>query len=199
MKITDIKLQVKRTDRYSIYIDGKYTFSLGANELLASGLRPNQELDDKELAQLTDTAKMDKAYDRALKFISIRRRSEWETRTYLKRKGYEPEFIDQLCARLQEHGYIDDAAFARAWVDNRRLLKAISKRRLQQELRAKRIDGDVIDQVLQEDEADEREVLRELIAKKRSQARYQDNLKLMQYLSRQGYSYDDIKTVLAED
>ena len=198
MKITAIKQQVKRTDRYSIYIDGKYSFSLGANELLASGLRPDQELDEQELMQLTDTAKLDKAYDRTLNFIAIRRRSEWEIRTYLKRKGYEPECIDQVCTRLQKHGYIDDAVFARAWVSNRRLLKAISKRRLQQELRAKHIDTDTIDTVLAEDEADEREVLRELVARKRQQSRYQDNLKLMQYLSRQGYSYDDIKSILEE-
>jgi len=41
--------------------------------------------------------------------------------------------------------------------------------------------------------------LRELIAKKRQQSRYQDKLKLMQYLSRQGFGYGDIKTVLEED
>lgn len=199
MRITDIKQQVKRSDRYSIYIDGKYAFSLSANELLLSGLRPNQELDELELANLTDTAKADKAYDRALNFIMIRPRSEWEMRLYLKRKGYEPELVDKIVQKLQEHGHIDDTAFARAWVNNRRLLKAISKRRLQQELRAKRISDDIVESVLGEDETDEREVLRDLIARKRQQSRYHDKLKLMQYLSRQGYSYDDIKDIMSEN
>jgi len=53
--------------------------------------------------------------------------------------------------------------------------------------------------VLEEDETDERQVLRELIERKRRQAKYQDNIKLMQYLSRQGFSYGDIKSALEDN
>lgn len=196
MKITDIKQQQKRGDRYSIYIDGKYVFSLSELELLNSGLGIGRELNKEELAALKDTARLDKAYDRALNYVAIRRRSEWEIREYLKRKEYEPEVVEATLGRLSDKGYSDDLAFAKAWVENRRLLKATSKRRLQQELRAKRVSDDVIQQVLSQDETDEREVLKELVARKRQQTRYRDDLKLMQYLSRQGYSYDDIKTAL---
>lgn len=198
MKITNIKPQLKRTDRYSVYVDDKYAFSLGEVELLAAGLRLNQEMSKEQLAALMDIAKLDKAYDRTLNYIAIRRRSEWEVRQYLKRKSYEPEIIEAILSRLSAKGYIDDTVFAKVWVENRRLLKSTSKRRLQQELRAKRVDDYIIQQVLTEDDTDEREVLKELIAKKRQQSRYQDNLKLMQYLSRQGYNFDDIKSVMSE-
>lgn len=199
MKITDIRQQQKRSDRYSIYMDGKYVFSLGELELLNSGLKIGKELSQEELAELKDTAKLDKAYDRALNYIAIRRRSEWEVRQYLKRKDYDQEVIEEILARLQAKGYIDDLAFAAAWVESRRLLKATSKRRLQQELRAKRVGDDVVRQALAQDETDEQEVLRELVTKKRQQTRYQDDLKLMQYLSRQGYNYDDIKEAMHTD
>ena len=199
MKITDIKQQVKRTDRYSIYVDGKYTFSLGETELLNSGLRVNQELTKEKLEGLKDTAVLDKAYDRALNLISMRPRSEWEIREYLKRKNYDPAPIDTILNKLSISGYVNDLKFAQAWVANRRLLKSTSQRRLIQELRQKRVADDIAKQVLEEDETDELEVLRELVAKKRTQTRYQDKLKLMQYLSRQGFSYSDIKSVLDED
>ena len=42
----------------------------------------------------------------------------------------------------------------------------------------------------------ELEVLKELIERKRKQTKYKDDLKLMQYLTRQGFSYDHIKTAL---
>ena len=92
---------------------------------------------------------------------------------------------------------LDDASFARSWVANRRLLKSVSKRRLMQELKQKHIADDIIRAVLEDDEADDRTELRELVAKKR--ARYPDNQKLMQYLARQGFGFDDIKSVLAEE
>jgi SOS response regulatory protein OraA/RecX len=64
------------------------------------------------------------------------------------------------------------------------------------ELKQKHINEDIIREVLDEDETDERDQLRTLVAKKRS--RYPDDQKLMQYLARQGFGFDDIKSVLRE-
>ncbi len=196
MKITDIKQQVKNQSRYSIFVDGKYSFSLSELALINSGLHTGQEVTKEELESLKDTAKLDKAYNRALALVARRSRSEWELRDYLKRKEYDEPIITEILNRLSNYGYVDDEAFARMWVENRRLLKSTSKRRLAQELRQKRISSEIIDKVLAEDETDELEVLRELVASKRKLPRYQDDLKLMQYLARQGFSYDDIKAVL---
>lgn len=198
VKITAIKQQVKRSDRYSVYVDEKYLFSFSENELITSGLKKGQELTKQELSALKDRAVLDKAYDRALNLISHRPRSEFELRDYLKRKDYDEEAIVQTLNRLSERGYIDDLDFAQRWVATRRLLKSTSKRRLFQELRQKRISDDIISQVLEGDETDEKQVLRELVEKKRRQSKYQDNQKLMQYLARQGFNYDDIRSALAD-
>ncbi len=196
MKITAIKQQVKRADRYSIYVDEKYSFSFGESELLASHLRLNQELSQQELEELRNKAVLDKAYDRSLNLISRRQRSEWELAHYLRGKEYEPGVIEATCSRLRERGYLNDAKFAGAWIRNRRMLKPTSKRRLSQELRAKRVSDEVIAEALGLDETDEMEVLRELVLKKRKLLRFHDDQKLMQYLARQGYSFDDIKSSL---
>jgi regulatory protein len=198
VKITAIKQQVKRADRYSIYVDSKYSFSLGESELLNTGLKIGQEFTEAELVELKNKAVLDKAYDRALNLIMRRARSEWEMRDYLKRKEYDPDQIEATISRLRERGYIDDADFARRWVENRRLLKATSKRRLMQELRQKRVADDIIEEVLNADETDEREVLRQLIDRKRKQTKYQDDLKLTQYLVRQGFDYGIIKEAVNE-
>lgn len=196
MRITAIKQQVKRRDRYSIYGDGKYLFSFSEAELLASGVKIGQELDESALSELKDKAVIDKAYDRTLNLISHRVRSEWELRDYLKRKDYDKGVQEAVVAKLRSRGYVNDEEFARRWVENRRLLKPTSKRRIEQELRQKRIQDDIIRSVLAADETDEIAVLRELIERKRKQTKYQDDLKLMQFLARQGFDYDKIKTAL---
>lgn len=198
MKITAIKQQVKRQDRYSIYGDGKYLFSFSEAELLNSGIRIGQELDSSALEELRHKAVLDKAYDRSLNLISHRIRSEWELRDYLKRKEYDEGVQEAVLERLRARGYVDDAEFARRWVENRRLLKSTSKRRLAQELRQKRIADDIVSAVLAADETDELEVLKELIEKKRRQTKYQDDQKLSQYLMRQGFHYSQIKEALQE-
>ena len=199
MKITDIKQQVKRAGRYSIFVDDKYSFSLSESELLSIGLRINQEFTETELAELKNTAVEDKAMMRAYDQLSRRARSEWEMRDYLRRKDHEPELIDKIISRLQDKNYLDDEQFARSWVENRRLLKKTSKRKLSQELKQKRVDEATINKVLAEDSTDEQAVLKELVKKKSQQTRYQDKTKLMQYLMRQGFRYDDIKQVLDQE
>lgn len=196
MKITNIKQQVKRQDRYSIFVDEKYSFSLSESELMSSGIRIGREYSETELEELHQKAVLDKAYMRALDLLSRRARSEWELRDYLRRKDYDQETADAILERLTKAGYVDDYGFAQSWIENRHLLKSISRRKLWQELKQKHIADDIITQVLGEDETDELETVKDLVVKKRGQSRYQDDEKLIAYLLRQGYRYDDIKRAM---
>lgn len=199
MKITAITAQVKRQGRYSIFVDDKYSFSLSAEALLDAKLTVGLELEEAEVRRYKKLSADDKAYNLALAYVARRMRSEGELRDYFKRKKYEPELAEQLFGRLRAAGFVDDYAFATRWVENRRLLRATSTRRLRLELRQKHVADDTIQRVLTEDETDERLVLKELIAKKQTQSRYRDKQKLIAYLARQGFSYDDIKSALIED
>lgn len=198
MKITKITQQVKRTDRYSIFVDEKYAFSLSESALLESKLASGQELTREQVGEYKKLSADDKLYNQALRYAAMRPRSTWEMDQYLKRKNATSPLSQSILNKLSNIGLLSDEMFARAWVANRRLLKPISLRRLTQELRAKRVPDEIIEQVLQEDDTDELSTLRELVMRKRKQVKYQDNLKLMQYLARQGFSYDDIKQVLSE-
>lgn len=199
MKVTKIEAQVKTKGRYSVFVDGKFAFGISETGLIESGLKAGQEFTKEELEKLKDVANTDKIYNMTLGLIARRPRSQWEIESYLRRKELDPPASQEVVAKLKNKGFIDDFDFAKRWVESRRLLKPTSKRKLQLELRAKRVGDDVVNQVLEEDEADEYEVLKQEIAKKRRQSRYQDNTKLMQFLARQGYSYDDIKRALSGD
>ena len=161
---------------------------------MSSGLASGQELDAAQLAALKDTAAQDKVYGNALRYAAMRPRSEWELVTYMQRKKVDEPQAEQVMQKLRDLHLLDDRAFAESWVNSRRLLKATSKRKLQQELQQKRVALRIIDEVLQADQADERDVLLELITKKH--ARYPDRAKFMQYLARQGFGYEDIKSAL---
>lgn len=199
MKVTAIKQQEKRKDRYSVFVDGKYAFSLSESALLDSKLASGRELTKDELRSFKQLSADDKLYNNALRYAAMRLRSEWELREYLRRKQAAPEAADKVMAKLARIGLVNDGAFARAWVDSRRALKPSSRRKLQQELKAKRIGDDLIREVLSDGDNEEQIALRDMIARKRRQAKYrEDPEKLMQYLARQGFSYDDVKAAVGE-
>jgi regulatory protein len=197
VNITAIKAQVKTAGRYSIFVDGKYAFSLSDVALLEQQVRIGQEVTKDRLGELKQLSTDDKLYGLVLRYLSVRPRSEWEVQTYLNRKQASPALVDSMLNKLSKEGYLNDHSFAQAWVSSRRLLRPTSKRKLQQELRSKRVSDEVIGQVLADDVTDERQLLRELTAKRR--ARYTDEVKLMQYLVRQGFSYEDVKAVVREE
>jgi regulatory protein len=197
MKITAIKQQVKRADRYSVFVDGKYAFSLSEGALLEQRLASGMELEPAQLEELKAASGNDKAYGNALRWVAMRPRSEWELATYLRRKDVEEPVAEVITDRLRAIGLLDDAGFARAWVASRRLLKATSLRKLRLELKQKHVSEAIIDQVLADDDTTDTDSLRALVAKKR--ARYPDQQKFMQYLARQGFGYEDIKRVLSAD
>lgn len=197
MKITSIQQQQRQHDRYSLYVDDKYAFSLSESALLSAGISSGQELSRAELKQFKQLSADDKAFGRALKYVLMRPRSEWEMTEYLRRKEVAEPTVDTIMGRLRQSTLLDDRAFARSWVENRRVLKPTSRQRLSQELRQKHVASDIIDDVLREDtqEIDEQQIIRDVIERKRK--RYPDQQKLIAYLARQGYRYDDIKSALA--
>ena len=200
MKITKITQQVKNLDRYSIFVDDNYSFSLSESALLESKLTSGQELTAEQVAEYKQLSSDDKMYGRALKYVALRPRSVWEVETYLQRKDSPAPLIEQITNKLKRYGFLDDVKFAEAFVRDRRLLRSSSVRKITLELRKKHVASEAIEQALAVDETDDQAMLVELIAKKRRQSKYQhDNLKLMQYLARQGFSYSDIKSALQHE
>lgn len=199
MKITAIKQQVKRSDRYSIFVDGKYAFSLSETALLESKLASGDDLTEDKLKEFKKLSEDDKLYNQTLRYVALRLRSKWEIEFYLQRKKATPDPTASILNKLSNIGLVDDEKFARAFVDDRRLLKPSSRRKLVAELRKKHVAADIIEAVVGTETKDEQAALRMVIERQRRQIKYQNNEKLMQYLARQGFSYGDIKAALEDN
>lgn len=211
MKVTGISSQVHNPDRVNVSIDGKYRFSLDISQITALGVKIGREVSEKEVIELETESQFGKLYSRALEYCLMRPHSVREVRDYLQRKtiatkykskngelkerpGYSPALVPRVLEKLQHKRHVDDERFARWWLENRNVKKGTSLRKLKAELRSKGVESDTIERLLAEDIRDDAIELQKLIAKKR--ARYPDDQKLIQYLLRQGFHYDDVRSVV---
>lgn len=201
-RITDLKPQTRRTDRYNLYLDGIYKFPVSANTVLAAGLHVGLEISEEELLRVQEAAEIGNAHDKALNYLDLRRRSTKEIKDYLYRKDFEPQVIQAVIDRLTRAGLLNDEEFARAWIRDRLLLKPKSKRALSSELFAKGITRETADLVLSElDGDDELDALRGSIERRLRQTKYasrENDDKLIAALAREGYKYSDIKSCLQQ-
>lgn len=198
MKITAIKQQVKNENRVSIFVDGKYLFSLTLDQLLEQRLKKDQDLEKQQIKELTKLSEEGKLKSRAVEWLMNRPHSTREFKDYLFKKKAEPELINAWIDEFKSRGYLDDERFAEWFSENRRR-KNKSTREIQAELRTKGIDQVTIQHIVTSETNDEdKESLKSLVNKLRNRSRYQDTDKLKQYLIRKGFSYADIKAVFDE-
>jgi regulatory protein len=101
----------------------------------------------QERAEITDPTLVLEA---ALRFLEARQRSAAEVRRRLLVRGYRADLVEGSIERLTELGMIDDAAFARAWVESRDRVRPRGERMLRQELARKGIDSDIRDEAIAE-------------------------------------------------
>lgn len=213
--ITKLTAGVRDQNRVNVFINGKYALSLDARQVVDLHLKAGQELSEQELQELHQASAFGKLYQRALEWVLMRPRSLQETRNYLKQRQAKrvqtnrqrlrqnlkplPEIQNDTTAlvleRLIERGYIDDYRFTEFYVENRFVKKGISQKRLRLELRKKGIAENIITDVLSKSNRDDNEELMKIVAKKF--LRY-DREKLIMYLCRQGFHYQDVVAAVEE-
>ena len=85
----------------------------------------------------------------ALRLLKIRPRSIFELRQKLELKGFDTQEIEVTIGDLIASGLLDDRALTKAFI-NYRLARPFGFRRIRQELRAKGIDLEMIEEIILE-------------------------------------------------
>lgn len=196
-KITALKQQKHNRQRVNVELDGEFAF--GLSRILAAWLEVGQELSEEKIAQLQAEDAKEVAYQRTLKFIGYRMRTEAEVRDKLNEKGVSVDVVEEVLKRLRRSGIVDDERFAQNWVENRSEFRPRSQRALSFELRHKGIPNEVIENILSQ--AIDDEELAYLAATKQSRRlkglEWPDfRRKMSGFLARRGFSYNVIAPVV---
>jgi regulatory protein len=124
--------------------------------------------------------------------LTGRARSRKELREKLATKDVPDDLAERLLDRFAEVGLVDDAAFARSWVESRQRGRGLARRALAQELRRKCVDDETARTALDDLDPDrEEEAARQLVRKKLRSLRGVDHAtatrRLAGLLARKGY------------
>jgi regulatory protein len=199
-RITALRPTKRDPDRIAVDLDGSFAFALPATLIDDQRLVVGDTLDGERVVALLTADQASRATEAALVFLGYRPRSEKEVRDRLRRGGYEQGAIDHAISRLHEWRYLDDADFARRWVENRAAHRPRGSRLLQQELRHKGIDTETARAAIDDADLNETDAAEEL-ARRRLPAYTGDDpaairRRLGAYLARRGYGYDVIRIAL---
>ena len=114
--VTEINPQKRKKDRYNIYLDGEYAGSLNAEMLVLGGIKMNKEISSTKFKEILKQDNDKYAFDLALKAIAAKRRTVFETRSYLLDREIDEASVDHAINKVLEYGYLNDLEYAKEFV-----------------------------------------------------------------------------------
>lgn len=163
----------------------------------SAGLKIGSIISQSQMETLASENTRRLAIELSLRYLSFRPRTEKEIRQYLGRHVIPPDKVDETILRLRELNLVDDASYARQWVEERQRSRPRGARVLRQELRKKGIDTFIIETALPVDDPDEIEIIARRRARLLDTADRQSFIRrLSSYLLRRGYTYDLVETLV---
>jgi regulatory protein len=166
-------------------------------ENLAAMRRNNSEAKDRDRPPLTPEEKRRRTFDRAIKLIASKSRSVAELRERLlqSRRATKAD-VDAVIARLKEYGYLDDERFAFSYASLKVRQRPIGKRRLERDLKFKKVDSATAATALElvfaetsEEELIDRAIEKRLRLKGKPSSRLEAK-SLFDHLLRQGFPFE---------
>ena len=155
--------------------------------------------------------KLTKAKNYAYRLLACRSRSCHEIRERLKRKRFSKRVVDRTIKELKELNYLNDREFSSTWVDIRLSAQPCGRRLVEQELRKKGIDEEIINEICETSFSrdKEHELAYNLALKKLTKLESVESLdhldevsakwkKLYSFLGRRGFPLELVHDVLNE-
>jgi regulatory protein len=202
--ITAITPSPRKPGRFSLEVDGQEVALISIEAIERLRLGTGRTLDERTALEVAREAGILETYDRALNMLASRGRSSAELRRLLVKKGEPADQVDVAIGRLEQTGFLDDAAFARQFSRSKAVGGGLSRRRLQQELSkrgvAREVSTEAIEQVFVEEAIDEDASIERVARKKLRTLMTADastrKRRLYSFLARRGYDSADISRVL---
>ena len=191
--VTDIR-QSDKGGLFSIYTQRGFEFSLSAKGLADTGMRVGSTFTQDEFDSMREYAMEEKAYRHAVYLLGFRAYSASELTNKLSEYG---RYAEQAVARLEQQGYVDDAAYADDIIEKYR--HKYGQIRLKQELRRRGVSTEIFEDKLYAAYDDVvPDIQRHITEKLRGKvpADIKERNRIFTFLMRRGYEADDIRRAL---
>lgn len=200
--ITKITQQKRDPERFNIFLDKEYAFSVHESVLVKFALTKGMTLEDWSISDMVYEDEIEKAFNRALHYLGFRMRSEHEVKQKLLDNGYGEAVVLEAIVKLRRLGFLNDENFSKALLETQKKTSGQGPRAIRQKLEQKGIRKELQEQILSDYSEDEQvEVARKMAEKEarknRTESPRQKEMRIQNSLLRKGYSYETIKEALS--
>ena len=195
------KYKKLKSGKYQVELENSVKIELYEDTILKYDLLLNKEIKEIELDDILKCNNNFDIYYLALKYLNIRARSKKEIKDYLKKKTCDENIINEIIAKLESQGYLNDLAFAKSFLTNKLIMTSNGPLKIRRELLQHELSNENINIVL-EDYNDQmqlekiREQISRIVKSNHSKGNYYLKKKLYNELNNEGFKPSLIKEEL---
>lgn len=204
LSVTQITVQKKNRDRYSLFHNEQFLIGISRKTLNDFSIEEGVTLTPSLFRQLSDAENLVAIREACFRYLSGRDHSSFELRQKVEKKGYRESDIELVIENLSENGYLNDEKFALKFVEEKTELNQWGPKKIRSHLYKKGIGRQIIDKVLTQktDDLQLQQICVDLVMKrKRHFLREDDDFKRKQkiyrYLAGRGFSGSVINKALS--
>jgi len=201
-QITEITKQKRNKARYNIFLDGEYAGSLNDESLVLNNIKPGVDISSQDFKAIIQHDNEKYAFNLAIKYISLKRRTVAETKKYLVGKEIDAAITETALEKVLSYGYLNDLEYANEFVSYYINAGKFGKTTVAYKLKTKGVDQETIESAMVKFSADTEEAIaRNHYAKLREKYRdlspYERKAKINRALTSKGFSFDIISAVVS--
>lgn len=141
-------LRATRRGGVALHVDDEYVCVVSEALVARWRLFKGRELDEPDLAEIRAASSAERVMGDAYRLLGHRARGQEELRRRLLAKEHDERAVDGALERLVADGFLDDTAFARSYVADKRRLESWGAERIRRGLRELGVDAVVVDEAL---------------------------------------------------
>ncbi len=185
-----VYLKIKKSgNKYKIYLDNEVITTYD-DVILKYNILYKKDIDEDLIKKIKEENSFYENYNKALRLINTRLRSEYEIVSYLQKQKCEN--IDAIILKLKSIGLINDYNFAVSYTNDKINLTLDGPDKIKKSLEKLKVDSNIVNECLSNIDINiVKEHLNKLINKKTKTLKYTGNVlkqKLTIYLVNMGYS-----------
>ena len=200
LKVLSLKPTSRKKNYFNVTLENGDKYNLHENSIISYNIKENHFIENKIINQALDITEREIIKNKIIVLLSYRQRSKKELKDTFVSKGYNIDNVLIVIDKLEQRKYLDDRLFTKMMASHLVKEKNLGRYLVEQKLLHFGIDVSEMEPIVSDlyKKYPPSKTIKKILNKKKISIgnTLKNKLKMVNYLKRKGFHFDDINTII---
>ena len=200
LKVLSLKPTSRKKNYFNVTLENGEKYNLHENSIISYNIKENHFIENKIINQALDITEREIIKNKIIVLLSYRQRSKKELKDTFVSKGYNIDNVLIVIDKLEQRKYLDDRLFTKMMASHLVKEKNLGRYLVEQKLLHYGIDVSEMEPIVSDlyKKYPPSKTIKKILNKKKISIRntLKNKLKMINYLKRKGFHFDDINAII---